>query len=134
MKHLVDTTFVIDLLRRRPHAEALLPTLLNEGFAITIFTHMELWEGTYTSRDPKRAELGLRSFLRGVQVLPFSRRVSLRAARLRGELRRLKRPLEQRAIDILIAATAWEAGLIIVTSDTDYDDIPGLVLLDPREA
>jgi predicted nucleic acid-binding protein len=65
-------------------------------------------------------------------VLPFSRRVSQRTARLRREIRRRRLPLEQRALDILIAGTALAHDLVMVTSDADYDDIPDLKRLNPR--
>ena len=132
MSHLVDATFAIDLLTRQPYAQAFLPTVRTDGFALSIFTYMELWEGAYTNRNPKQAAAVLRLFLSGIPVLPFSRRVAQRAAQLRGELRRLRLPVEQRAIDILIAATALEYSLTLVTSDRDFDDIPGLTLLNPR--
>lgn len=53
MRHLVDATFAIDVLSRRSYAQAFLPTLLDQGFALSIFTYMELWDGVYTNRDPK---------------------------------------------------------------------------------
>jgi predicted nucleic acid-binding protein len=132
MTYLVDSTFVIDSLTARPYAASLLPTLLQDGIAVSSITHMELWEGVYGDRDPAAGEQRLRTFLRGVAIRPFSPRVSQRTAQLRRELRRRRLPLEQRALDILIAETALTHGLIMVTSDRDYDDIPGLQLLDPR--
>ena len=132
MTYLADSTFVIDSFTAQPFAVALLPTLLEEGLALSIITHMELWEGVYGDRERKAAERRLRLFLRPLTILPFSRRVSQRAARLRRELRVRGRPLEQRALDLLIAATALEHGLVMVTSDKDFDDIPGLTLLNPR--
>jgi predicted nucleic acid-binding protein len=43
-----------------------------------------------------------------------------------------KRPVQHRAFDLLIAATARQYRLIMVTSDTDFDDIPRLQRLNPR--
>ena len=92
---------------------------------------MELWEGIERNRDPQKAERQLRELLRRVTVVPFSRRVARRAAALRSELRRLRRPIEQRSLDILIAATALHYDLTLVMSDRDFDDIPVLRLLAP---
>ena len=133
MRHLTDSTFVIDFFAGQPAAVRRMPTLLADGLGLSIISYMELWEGVETHRDPARAGQ-LRRFLRLVTVVPFSRRVARRAAQLRAELRRLRRPIEQRALDILIAATALEYGLVMVTSDADYDDIPGLKRLNPRAA
>ena len=127
-----DATFIIDVLTGQSIAVTRYAELAPAGFTISIITYMELWEGIYTGRDPERLARQLRVFLRPFTTLPFSRRVALRAARLRGELRRLRRPIEQRALDILIAATALEYDLVLVTSDADFDDIPGLKRLNPR--
>jgi predicted nucleic acid-binding protein len=132
MTSLTDATFIIDALRGRAYAAQLVPTLLENGLALSIITHMELWEGVYGNPNRRVAERRLREFLRPIALLPFSPRVSQRTAQLRRELRRLRRPLEQRALDILVAGTALYHGLTIVTSDADFDDIPGLTILNPR--
>jgi predicted nucleic acid-binding protein len=132
MTYLTDATFAIDCLTQQPFTRSLLPTLLREGLALSFIAHMELWDGVYGSRDPKRAARELRAFLRRVSILPFSHRVSLRTARLRHDLRSRGLKLEHRLLDILIAGTALHHGLVMVTSDADFDDIPGLTLLDPR--
>src|SRR5690242_6898542 len=111
MNDLTDSTFVIDFFAGQPTAVALMPTLLADGLGLSVISYMELWEGVARNRDPKRAERQLREFLRRVTVLPFSRRVARRAADLRAELRRVRRPTEQRALDLLIAATALEYDL-----------------------
>jgi tRNA(fMet)-specific endonuclease VapC len=105
---------------------------LADGFGVSVVKELELWEGVYTGRDPKSAALNLRQFLSGVKVLPVSRLVARRCARIRGELRAQKRPVQHRAFDLLIAATALQHRLTMVTSDADYDDIPGLTRFNPR--
>jgi len=132
MTYLTDSTYVVDFLRGREYARSLYPTLVGDGLALSIVTHMELWEGVYGDRDPAGAARRLRTFLRPLRILPFSPLVSQRIARLRRELRTRGRPLEQRALDILIAGTALHHGLVMVTSDKDFDDIPGPTLHDPR--
>jgi predicted nucleic acid-binding protein len=65
--------------------------------------------------------------LRGVDVVGISRPVARRAALIRLDLRQRRRAITHRAMDLLIAATALERGLILVTRNTtDYADIPGL--------
>ncbi len=132
MKYLTDSTFVIDSLAQQPHARRLVPTLLREGLGLSAVSHMELWDGVYGSPDPTRAARELRRFLRRVTIIPFSQRVSLRTAELRREMRRRGLRLDHRMLDILIAGTALAYDLILVTSDTDFDDIPGLKRMDPR--
>jgi predicted nucleic acid-binding protein len=132
MSYLTDATYVIDFLRGQRYAGAVYPRLIADGLALSIVTHMELWEGVYGDRDPRAAERRLRTFLAPLAILPFTAGVSQRTAHLRRQLRGLRRPLEQRALDILIAGTALHHGLTMVTSDADFDDIPGLTILDPR--
>ena len=119
MKYQTDATFVIDFLNWQVSAREIYTTLDAEGIALSVLTYMELREGVEGNRNPEAARV-LRRFLRGITILPFSRRVARRAARLRRELRRMRRPIEQRALDILIAATALKYDLLMVTSDTDY--------------
>ena len=45
MKYLVDATYVIDFFRGRPHAQTLYQRLIQDGFGVSIITHLELWEG-----------------------------------------------------------------------------------------
>lgn len=133
MTYLSDATWVIDFLADQPTAVALHPTLVRAGLALSLITYTELWEGVlFTKRDPKAAERGFTEFLRAVTILPYSRRVARRVAHLRGAMRQRGLRLEHRALDILVAGTALAYGLTMVTSDTDFDDIPGLTLLDPR--
>jgi hypothetical protein len=59
-------------------------------------------------------------------------RVAERAAAIRADLRRQRRPLTHRALDLLIAATAIEHGAPLASRNTpDYADIPGLLLVQP---
>jgi predicted nucleic acid-binding protein len=132
MNYLTDATYMVDFLRGQAYARTIYPTLIQDGLALSIVTHMELWDGVYGDRDPHAAEQRLHTFLRPLTILPFSHRVSQRTARLRRDLRNLKRPLQQRALDLLIAGTALVPDLTLVTSDLDFDDIPGLTLLNPR--
>ncbi|MGD9895190.1 MAG: type II toxin-antitoxin system VapC family toxin [Dehalococcoidia bacterium] len=133
MRYLADATWAIDFLANQPAAVALHPTLVRDGLALSVITYTEIWEGVlYTRRDPKAAERGLREFLRAVTILPYSRRVARRVALLRGVMRQRGQRIEHRALDILIAGTALSYDLTVVTSDTDFDDIPGLTRMNPR--
>jgi predicted nucleic acid-binding protein len=132
MTYCADSTFVVDCLTHQLFTRPLLPNLLRAGLALSFIVHTELWDGLYHSRDPKRAARELRTFLRRVMLLSFSKRVSLRTAQLRHEMRARNLILNHRQLDILIAGTALTYDLVMVTSDVDYDDIPGLTILNPR--
>lgn len=129
MRYLLDTDFVIDYLTGQDHAYRLFLSFLANGAALSIVTYSEIYEGIYGSRDPREAEEGFRAFLKGVTIHSISRAVARRNASIRHDLRRQKHPIAHRAFDLLIAATALEHDLELVTGNTsDYDDIPGLSL------
>jgi predicted nucleic acid-binding protein len=73
--------------------------------------------------------LVFRRFLKRVDVHGVNRPVAERAADIRIELRRQKRQVNERSLDILIAATAIAHDLTLVTRNSgDYQDIAGLRL------
>lgn len=129
MSSLLDTDFLIDYLTGQQRAQELFPALLSRGVAISIITYPEIYEGIYGSRNPREAEVGFTTLLKGVSVYPISRSVAKRNAEVRRDLRAAGRPITHRALDLLIAATALVHGLDLATRNTrDYDDIPGLTL------
>jgi len=133
MKYLADADFVIDYFRNVRTAQALMPTLLTDGLALTNLCLIELYDGVLGNPDPIQARAELRLFLRGVTIHPITQKVILKTAELRWTLRQSKAPIQHRAYDLVGAATALVSGLILVSSNTrDYQDITGLRQLDPR--
>ena len=131
MSYLIDSDIVVDLLLERPVSTLLVADLRRSGIAISTITYLEIVEGVAASNNPSRARAGLRAFLRGTRMLVVSRQIAERAALIRVELRRQKRQTNERSFDTLVAATAIEHGLTLVTRNTrDYADIPGVVLHD----
>jgi tRNA(fMet)-specific endonuclease VapC len=129
MTHLIDSDIVIDYLFGQPDTVATIADLRRTGLSISVISYKEVLEGLADGRPPRRARQGLRSFLRGTRTLVISRRNAERASTLRTELRRQKRQVNERALDLLIAATAIDHGLILVTrNNRDYEDIPELEL------
>ena len=129
MSHLVDTDWVADWLSGRPDAIVVLADFRRTGLAISTITYMETLEGIAGSPARYRAHQGFRAFLRGIRILVVSRAIAERAAEIRLDLRRQKRQVNERALDILVAATAMEHDLTLVTRNIrDYSDIAGLRL------
>jgi tRNA(fMet)-specific endonuclease VapC len=133
MPYLVDSNIVIDNLLAVPTISALLEQLALEGIAISIVTYMEAFQGIYHSPDPQKAREKVETFLVGVLILPFSFAVAERCARLRETLKSQNKRVNSRALDLIIAATALEYNLTLVTKNTDdFKDIPDLPLTHPH--
>lgn len=129
MAYLIDSDWVIDHLSEVPEATQLLGELAEDGIAISIITYLEVYQGILKSDDPKVAEENLATFLEGTVVLPLSQAVARRCAQIRHHLKQQGKRVHPRALDLIIAATAVEHGLTLVTRNTtDYNDIPNLKL------
>lgn len=133
MSYLIDSDWVIDHLGDVPEANELLERLAGEGIAISVITYMESYQGLLRSPiAQEEVEPLFHAFAEGVPVIPLSLEVARRCASLREKLRRQKRRVNARALDLIIAATAVEHDLTLVTRNLeDYDDIPELALYRP---
>jgi predicted nucleic acid-binding protein len=132
MAYLIDSDLVIDHLADNPAARRLLDRLAPDGLTISMITYMEVYQGALVSPDPDQAQAKLDAFLGAVPIVPFSAAVARRCARLRTELQRQGKRVRSRALDLLIAATALEHELTLVTRNlADYEDIPELALYQP---
>jgi tRNA(fMet)-specific endonuclease VapC len=129
MPYLIDSDWIIDHLAGVPQAVQLLERLAPEGIAVSIITYMEAYQGTERAPNSAEAKSRLGAFSGSVPLLPLSPRVAERCAVLRESLRRQGRRVGSRALDLIIAATALEHDLTLVTRNVeDYKDIPDLKL------
>jgi predicted nucleic acid-binding protein len=129
MSYLIDSDWVIDHLSNVKGAVELLTELSEDGIAISIITYLEVYQGVLRSPDPAEAQRHYAAFLEGVVVLPLSMAVAQRCAQLRHHLKQQRKRVNARAFDLIIAATALEHNLTLVTRNTaDYNDIPNLTL------
>lgn len=118
---------LIDALNGRNSALDLLDQHRNERVAVSIISLGEIFDGAIGARDPERHLAEAQGFLEPYPVVQLSRTILVRLAQLRVELRRSGRLIPD--FDPLIAATALEHGLTLVTNNpADYQDVPGLQL------
>lgn len=133
MKYLLDSDSSIDHLYDVIDLFTAIPNLAPRDLALSAPSLIELYTGVYGSHNPRQAERDLKHFLRSVSIIPLNQRVIHATARLRAELAARRLPIRHRAYDLIVAATALDYGLTVVTSNTrDYQDIPGLQLFNPR--
>jgi predicted nucleic acid-binding protein len=129
MPHLIDTNWIIHYLAGHPTAVNLLNTLVPQGIEISIITYPKLYEGTLRHANPRQTQAQLQAFLTTVPLFPLTLAVARRCAHLREDLRRRGRRVRPRALDLIIAATALEHNLTLVTRNrADFQDVPDLRL------
>jgi tRNA(fMet)-specific endonuclease VapC len=129
MTHIIDSDVIIDFLKGEQQAVRLLAAIGRRNVSISTVSIAELVDGNINGPDPVGQELGLRRLLAVTRVRIVNRAIGELTGQIRADLRRRKRPVGDRSLDLFVAATALEHGLILVTRNLkDYDDIRGLKL------
>ena len=118
MSYLLDTDVVANALKGRQRDVDLVKLLSSQDLYISIITYGEIYEGVYFSRNPKNDEKVFQQFLRSVEVIPLSRLIMRRFARIRGQLRKAGAMLSD--TDLLIGTTALQYSLTVVTHNTKH--------------
>lgn len=134
-RYLLDTSVLAALLNNRAAAVDLVtPWMRNHEAATSILAYAEVVEYTVGLPDPTGRLEALRTLLREIYAYFLTRRIAERYADIRRNLRPPYGPGLIGDVDTLIAATALERGLTLVTTDEDFSRVPGLkVQLIPRQ-
>ncbi len=126
MRYLLDTDRIIDHLRKK---NRLPPDIIEKGAAISIISYGELLYGAEKSANNNRALTTVETFLNDLVIttLPLNESVMKRYAELKARLEQKGQKLDD--FDLLIAATALEHNLILVTDNRrHFSRIPTLQL------
>jgi tRNA(fMet)-specific endonuclease VapC len=126
LAYLVDTDWAIWWMQGRSEVVARLTAKERDGLAISVVTLAELYEGIESTKDPDIARPVLDDFLKLVTVIPFSSKVAARFGTEAARLRRLGQRLPD--FDLVIAVTAIQHGLTLLTEDHHFGRIPHLVI------
>ncbi len=133
MPYLLDSDILIYYTNGVPSIHQLFERIAPEGLAVSAVSYMETRQGIGRSPHPRDAQTRLDELLVRVPVVAFSRVEAYRCAVLREMLQQQGRRVRQRALDLMIAATALEHDFTLVTNNpADYNDLPGLLVETPQ--
>ncbi|OGY10286.1 MAG: hypothetical protein A3F61_02045 [Candidatus Blackburnbacteria bacterium RIFCSPHIGHO2_12_FULL_41_13b] len=119
-KLLLDTSVVIDFLRKKEKTETFLYKLSQEDLYISIITHTELYCGK-SVWEKKEAQSSLEKIFSGMSILPLETQISQRSGKIKAYNH------DRSILDCVIAATALHHKLQLVTLNTkDFEKIRGL--------
>lgn len=127
MTHLLDTDTCIHLLRGTPAVVARASLQSPADLAISAMTRYELLYGVERCPPQWKKKEGRKVLLllESMQVIPFTGATAAVAAQVRAELEAKGRPIGP--MDVLIAATAQEHGLALVTNNlAEFRRVPNL--------
>ena len=131
--YMLDTTTVIDAMKRKKYPNVIERLLQHESseIAISVITLAELEFGNVKSSNPVKNRLAMLAFLAGITVLLLEENVVFDYGRIRYKLE--KQGIQIGGNDLLIATHALSLGLILVTSNTrEFSRIEGLQVEDWR--
>lgn len=118
MAYLLDSDIVIDHLTNNPDVVRVVDRLAPLGLTMSAVSYMEAYQGIGRGQDPATNAAAFQALVGIAPILPFSAAEARRCARIRDALRRQGRRINSRALDLMIAATAVEHGLTLVTRNT----------------
>ena len=135
-RYLVDNGVLIAYLKGRPGALRLIrPWIVNQEAATSHLVYGEAIEYIKSEPDYRRRRVELRTLLREVTPYRLTYPILERYADLRRAMRPPHGPGTIGDVDTLIAATALERGLTVVTLDGDFTRVPDLAVMHlPRSA
>ncbi len=129
-RYLLDTTPLTAYLKGRSAALPLItPWITNREVATSILVYAEVTEHNKSFTDYSRRQGELRRLLREVVPYVLTYAILERYADIRRQLRPPHGPGLIGDVDTLIAATALVRNLTLVTTDTDFQRVPGLQLM-----
>ncbi len=134
-KYLLDTSPLAAYLLGRPQiVETVNPWLDQHAVATSILVYGEVVEYLKQLPDFPHQRTQLRDQLQEIRPYLLTYPIMERYAAIRRQLRPPHGPGLIGDIDILIAATALERNLILVTTDSDFERVPHLkIMLIARE-
>lgn len=121
-KLLLDTSVIIDFLRRKEKEDTLLYKLSSEDLYVSIVTHTELYSGK-SVWEKNEARKELEALFSGITILPLLPVISKAAGKIKAYNH------DRSLLDCIIASTALTQAIELVTLNTkDFETISELKL------
>lgn len=131
MKYLIDTDWTINVLKNKKGIGDLVRELAKEGMGISSASVAEVLTGIVKEDHEVVDRVIFNKFLSLVEEIPFDQKLTERFALIRKDLLRKHTPLEN--FDIVIAATALEYNLVLLTNNTEhFKRVKGLKIYIPN--
>ena len=125
MRYLIDTDWLIDVLRGITASIEVIDRLREFGLGVSIISIGEVYEGAFRASDQSARLSDYRQFLAAFVSVPLTHTTMETFAKLRANLRRTGNLIPD--FDLLIAATALEHDLTPLTRNIrHFERIPGL--------
>ena len=116
---ILDTTFLIDVLRGSADVSELIEEIDAEGAPfVSSVTVMELWEGIQLSDASDAERAAVEELLTDIDELHFDRDCAMVAGTLNADLIESGDPIDE--TDVMIAATALVSDQPVVTRNVDH--------------
>ena len=133
MRYLLDTNTCVDVMRNQRNVVNRMSGVAPGDSVISTITSYELYTGIAKCASPDKEQAKVDLLLRTVIELPFDQTAAREAGRIRGLLE--SRGEMVGPYDVLLAAHALAAGLILVTANTnEFQRVPGLTVENWRVA
>ena len=129
VRYLLDTNTVSYILKGNvPRVRERLVKVPMAQVAISVITEAELRFGVARRPEATRLKIAVEEFLLRVAVLPWDSEAAKRHAQIRAALESAGEPMGN--LDMMIAAQALAAGVVLVTSDQVFRTVKGLKSVD----
>jgi tRNA(fMet)-specific endonuclease VapC len=120
LKYLVDTDWIINYLKGDEETVNILEQLYDSGFAISVISFSEIYEGIfyYEGKNRSKLERDFKQFLEGVIVVDVDENIGKIFGELRAELRKEGNLIDN--FDLLIASTAIQNNLELLSNNVKH--------------
>lgn len=126
----LDTTFLIDLIRKNPVAEKKLKSLMkgSDGPCTTVITLAELFYGAYKSKNVGQEKENIEQALSGILILDMNEHAAEKFGQILSTTEKSGQKISDR--DVMIAAIAISKGenIIVTRNKKDFERIPNLTV------